>query len=137
MSDKLRGIISSSINIKDSSQFKRVRQEPLPVQRLPANTKCRSHFSLVITQLDSSGKFWFNINKPAHYETLNLFLDDMNNFYTDWENGVHKVVHVNQVPHGTVAATHYQKQGYHRVLVVLHMNKSNLELFYIDLLGSI
>ena len=38
---------------------------------------------------------------------------------------------MNQVPHGTVAAARYQEQGYHRVLDVRHMNKSNVELFYI------
>ena len=58
-------------------------------------------------------------------------MDDMNKFYTDQENGVYKVVRVNQVPPCTVSAARYQEQGYHRVLVVRHMNKSKVELFYI------
>ena len=62
---------------RSSSQLKKVRQEPLPLQKLPSVTRQDSHFPVVVTQVDSPAKFWFNLYKPAHYDALNPLMDKM------------------------------------------------------------
>eukprot|EP00092_Neocalanus_flemingeri_P030049 GFUD01032625.1.p1 GENE.GFUD01032625.1~~GFUD01032625.1.p1 ORF type:complete len:492 (+),score=153.85 GFUD01032625.1:65-1540(+) len=104
----------------------------LPVQELPARMKEGRSFPVVITQVESPSKFWFNLQMTGYFDSVKDIMARMDKFYADERGELYKVVSIDQLRQGNVLAAKYKDQGYHRVLIIKVVDSSVLKLFFVD-----
>jgi len=111
----------------------------IPTQQLPGHLKEGSSISIVVKQVKSPSKFWFNLHEftqiPVYYDAVEALMDSMQKFYAE-EGDKWMVESVIECQPGTVLAAQYTegkvKQGFHRVIVIQEAGLRRLKLFYID-----
>ena len=112
----------------------------IPAQQLPGHLREGSFISIVVTEVKSPGKFWFNLHEfsqhPVYYDAVTLLMDRMKKFYAE-EGDRWRVESVLDCEPGTFLAAQYidehkVKQGFHRVVVKQVVDLKRLKLFYID-----
>ena len=111
----------------------------IPTQQLPGHLKEGSTISIVVTEVKSPGRFWFNLHEftetPVYFEAAQSLMDRMQKFYAE-EGDKWRVESVLDCQPGTVLAAQYSigkvKEGFHRVIVKQEAGLRRLKLFYID-----
>jgi len=111
---------------------KPVKLTSLASQELPDNCSVNASFQIVVTQVETLGKFWFNLFGKEHSFALAELMTNMDVFYTRKESEVFRVSDVKQISPGTFAAAKYKNEGFHRVQVLRNLTGGKAELFYID-----
>ena len=109
-------------------------------QQLPGHLKEGSTISIVVTEVKSPSKFWFNLHQfsstPVYFDAVQVLMDEMDKFYAE-EGKSWKVESVLECQPGTVLAAQYgegkEKEGFHRVIVKKMIGPKCLELFYVDM----
>ena len=108
-------------------------------QQLPGHLKEGSTISIVVTEVRSPSRFWFNLHQfsstPVYFDAVQVLMDEMDKFYAE-EGKSWKVESVLKCQPGTVLAAQYgegkEKEGFHRVIVKKMIGPKRLELFYVD-----
>ena len=111
----------------------------IPTQQLPGHLKEGNMISIVVTEVKSPGRFWFNLHEftqiPAYYDAVQSLMGTMQKFYAE-EGDKWMVESVLKCQPGTVLAAQYfegkEKRGFHRVIVKQEAGLRRLKLFYID-----
>ena len=111
----------------------------IPTQLLPGHLKEGNNISVVVTEVKSPGRFWFNLHEftqtPVYFDAVQLLMDRMQKFYAE-EGDRWRVESVIDCLPGAVLAAQYSegkvKQGFHRVIVKQQVSLKRLKLFYID-----
>ena len=109
-------------------------------QQLPGHLKEGSTITIVVTEVRSPSKFWFNLHQfsstPVYFDAVQVLMDEMDKFYAE-EGKSWKVESELECQPGTVLAAQYgegkEKEGFHRVIVKKQIiGLKRLELFYVD-----
>ena len=82
----------------------------IPTQQLPGHLKEGSTISIVVTEVKSPGRFWFNLHEftetPVYFEAAQSLMDRMQKFYAE-EGDKWRVESVLDCQPGTVLAAQY------------------------------
>jgi len=103
-----------------------------PVEELPSNLKEGDSFVLVVTQVDSPGKFWFNLVQDDQTNSVKEIMNSMDRFYTGVKGDKYRIKNSSRLQKGNVLAARYKTGGFHRVLVVKVIDDAVVKLFYVD-----
>ena len=104
----------------------------LPVEELPTRLREGQTFPVVITQVESPSKFWFNLQQNGHFDIVKNIMNRMDLLYRGVKGDTYRVVSADRLRPGNVLAARYQTGGFHRVLVIKVVDPSVVRLFFVD-----
>ena len=124
--------LASSSVVDDMPPEDTVLNYVLPVEELPPRYKEGETFPVVITQVDSPSKFWFNLQQSGYLDRVNNIMDMMNEFYRGVRGDMYRMSRADHLKPGNILAAEYEGKGFHRAVVIKVMNSSVVKLFYLD-----
>jgi len=104
----------------------------LPAEDLPRGIKEGQTFPVVITQVESPSKFWFNMQQYGHLDQVKTIMEKMDDLYNGISGDKFRIGNVEILRPGNVLAAKYKDEGYHRVMVINVVDCSLVKLFYVD-----
>ena len=102
----------------------------LAVEELPVGMKEGQTFPVVITQVESPTKFWFNL--CGQLDKVKKVMDKMDELYKGKKGEKYLINTTEQLKPGHMVAATYKNQGYHRALVTEVVSSTVVKLFYVD-----
>ena len=104
----------------------------LSVEELPRWMKEGATFPVVITQVESPTKFWFNLQQSGHLDKVKRIMEKMDELYKSIKGDMYTIRNTKMLKPGNVLAATYKTEGYHRVMVIKVVDISVVSLFYVD-----
>ena len=94
-------------------------------------------FPVVVTDILSLEKIWFNIYHPECHGALQSLMVSLNQFYNSEAGDCYKVQNIRELKVGSVLVARYKQGEFHRVVLRAILNKDKLvRLEYVDF-GSV
>jgi len=104
----------------------------LSVEELPHWMKEGETFPVVITQVETPTKFWFNLQQTGHLDRVQKVMEKMDELYKSIKGDMYSVKNTKALRPGNVLAATYKKEGYHRVMVIEVVDINVVKIFYVD-----
>merc|ERR1719244_1283582 len=89
-------------------------------------------FPVVITQVESPTKFWFNLQQSGHLDRVKKIMEKMDELYKGKKGDNYRIKSTEMLRPGNVLAATYKMEGYHRVMVIEVVDLSTVKVFYVD-----
>ena len=122
-----KSVVSSVLPPEDT-----VLRYVLPVEELPVRLREGETFPMVVTQVESPSKFWFNLQQTGFFDRVKDIMDRMDEFYMGVRGDMYRMVNTDQLRPGNMLAARYQTGGFHRALVIKVLDSSVVRLFFVD-----